>query len=105
MHLNPFAISGLLITFTCFGLIIILLRYGKTKLHKLWILFNLAVGIWGVGAFLVGISATREAAILSWRFAVCGGVFIPVFFFHVVNVFCEAVNKKAKIFDDFCLTR
>lgn len=99
MQLNPFAISGLLIAITCFGLIVILLRYGSTKIHRLLVFFNLSVGIWGLGVFLIGISGTnREMAILSWRFALSGGILIPVFFFHMVDVFCEKVNKKAVVF-------
>lgn len=98
IHLNPFALAGLLIAITCFVLIIILLKYSRTKVHRLWILFNFAVGIWGIGVFFIGTSSTKQAAFVSWNIALTGGILIPVFFFHMVNVFCEQVNRKVLIF-------
>ncbi len=97
MNLNPFSISGLFLTITSFILILIILIYGKTKLHRLWALFNVAVGIWGFGSFLIGKASTETAALIYWRLANIGIIFIAVFFFHVICVFCEISRPKVII--------
>lgn len=89
MNLNLFSIAGLVLSSTCFILVFIILVYGKTKLHRIWALFNIAVGIWGVGSFFIGKTTSPVTALLLWRFAHIGIILIPVFIFHVVYIICE----------------
>jgi len=81
-------LAGILIVLTCAVLIFILCKYGKTKLHKIWALFNFAVGWWGVGCILIALS-NKENAPLSWKIALTGGFSISVFFYHTVIIFTE----------------
>ena len=97
MHLTPFSISGLMLFFTCLILFCIIWVNGKSKLHRLWAYFNVAVGIWGLGSFFISIGATESAARLSWRLSHIGVIFIAVFFFHVICNFCEISRRKAII--------
>lgn len=94
IKLNIFAFSGLFVTFITLPLVFINLRYGKNRVAKVWGLFNLAVAIWAMGAFFIGISRTPEQAIWSWRFGHIGVIFIAVFFYHVVYLYCHLKNKN-----------
>lgn len=72
------------------------LKFGKSKLQKLWALFNLAVGVWGWSMWLIAKQHYPESsALFIWRVAHIGGIFIAVFFGHVVNEFCGIKSNKA----------
>ncbi len=96
--MNFFSIAGLLLASTCLVVAIIVLIYGKTKLHRIWLLCNVAICIWGIGSFFVGRATTVSEALISWRFAHLGGVFIAVFFYHMTCLFCEINRRKTIIF-------
>ncbi len=91
--MNFFSIAGLLLAITCFIVAVIVIIYGKTKLHKVWFLCNVAICIWGIGSFFVGIAKTEAEALFAWRFAHLGGLFIAVFFYHMIYLFCEIRRK------------
>src|SRR3990167_6806744 len=93
MKMNILSISGLFVAIVIFPLFIINLKYGRSRVAKLWAMFNLAVTVWGLGSFFVGISSTPEQAICSWRFAHIGVIFIAVFFYHVIFVFCKLKSR------------
>lgn len=97
---NLFAFAGFSLGMTCLLLSFFIFFYGKTKLHRIWGFFNLSVAIWGYGAFLIGNAVTYGQALYYWRIAHIGGIFIPVFFFHTISIFCnkEKFLKKAIIF-------
>lgn len=97
---NPFALAGLSLGTTCLLLALFVLFSGRTKLHRIWVLFNLSVAIWGFGALLIGNATNLPDALLAWRIAHIGGIFIPVCFFHTASVFCarEKHLRKAIIF-------
>lgn len=92
MHINLFSLAGFLIATTCIFYFFLLLFIGKLKLHKIWALYNLAIGIWGIGSFLVG-SANEINALFAWRVAYFGALFTCVFFYHTISVFCNLKNK------------
>jgi len=92
--MNPLAFVSLLLAITCYALAVFIIKISNKKLHRLWALFNIAVGVWGTGIFLASISSTSERAFRCWQFAHLGGCFVAVFFFHVIANFCE-LNKKA----------
>src|SRR5437867_3668802 len=89
MNWNPFTVATLTLTLTSFVLTILLLFFGKTKLHRIWGIYNLYVLIWGIGGFLAGNSKTPEMSLLWWRIAHVGVVTIPIFLYHATILFCN----------------
>ena len=97
MVLNLFSLSGLAVTLTSAILIAILLFSGKTRLHRVWTLFNCVLCVWGIGIFFVGKSSTISESLFSWRIAHAGGLLIAIVFYHVVCLFCGIQRKKTII--------
>ena len=95
--MNLFSLSGLFIAVLSFSLIVILLIYGRTKLHRIWTLFNFSVCIWGIGTFIAGYKRGPEAALLGWQVGLCGGVFASTLFYHTVYIFCEIRKRKTLV--------
>jgi signal transduction histidine kinase len=91
--MNAFSLSGLFTAITALSLIIILLIYGKTRLHKIWTFFNLAVLFWGIGCFMAGLAFSSRDALFAWRIAISGGLFIGVFFYHTMYIF-SGIQKR-----------
>ncbi len=97
--MNLFAFSGLLLGVTCTILALIVGLYKKTKLQYVWIIFNIVIAIWGFGAFLIGKATTSSSALLSWKIAHVGVIFIPVCFFHTICIFSDIeIKRKRYIF-------
>jgi len=92
--MNLFAIASLSAGVSCVGLSLTALFFGKTKLHRLLLNFNLVVATWGLGLFLVGIADSRVAAINAWKIAHLGGFFVAPAFYHMVSHFCGLSRKK-----------
>ncbi|NQT07185.1 MAG: ATP-binding protein [Candidatus Omnitrophica bacterium] len=92
--LNPYSISGIILVVTCSILVLLIIIYGKTKAHRLWALFNVSVGIWGVGTILTGQAGTETIAFIGWRCGFAGVIFIPILFYHVVSSFCQLERRK-----------
>ncbi len=92
--MNILTISGSFTAITAFVLMIIFLVYGKTPLHRLWTLVNLAVFVWGIGCFLVGKAATGKEALFAWRIAITGGLLIESFFYHATYIFTGLKKKR-----------
>jgi len=93
MYSKVFSISGLLLFASCLILNIIILRSRRTKLLGLWALFNFSVGFWGFFAFLIGQATSLNCVNILWRLAHVGIVFIAVFVFHTMLLFCN-IQKK-----------
>ena len=93
MNINLFALAGLSVAIVCFLLSFFIFVSSKGKLPRLWALFNISVGIFGFGTFLVGISQTYQQAFLSWKITLFGVSYIAMFFYHVVYEFCKLKNK------------
>ncbi|MBI3321742.1 MAG: GAF domain-containing protein [Candidatus Omnitrophica bacterium] len=86
--MNPFALSGLLVVITCTmtaGLAYFTNR--ASRVNQLWAAFAMATSLWGLGALLVGLTADPRLALVWWRLAYVGIVFIPALFYHFVVVF------------------
>ena len=96
--MSLFSVSSLLLATCAFGLALIILKFGRAKVHKLWTLFHFSIFVWATGVFLVSLSPNQPIAIGWWKFAHIGGLFISVFFYHTVYVFCNLKNKKILIF-------
>jgi signal transduction histidine kinase len=95
--MNLFAVAGLLLGITSLLLAFVVAIYGKTKLHRIWAFFNVSVAIWGLGCFVVGKSSDESIAIFGWKFAHVGGIFVAVFFYHMVCTFCDLKRKRSII--------
>lgn len=80
--MNPFAISGLLITATYFPLMFFVLSKGKTKAAKIYSLHLFTTGLWGVGSFIIGSNYFNSEIELIWKCSYVSVLFIPVLFFH-----------------------
>jgi len=99
MQLTLFSVFGLTLSVTCIILTIIVLRFGKLRIHRVWALLNLSVAIWGVGLFFVGQrNLSPEEALFWWKYAHAGGMFIPVTFFHTMLELCSIKKRKLLIF-------
>jgi signal transduction histidine kinase len=93
--MNIFALSGLLIFVSsiAFGTFV-LYRSIARKEAVIWFLFCVSVSIWGLGAYKIGTSIEAEQALIWWRIAHIGVIFIPVFFLHYVSLFLRINSKK-----------
>jgi signal transduction histidine kinase len=99
MHINWFFISSLTLSITELFLIIILLKYGKEKVHRVWTLLNIAVFVWASGATITNVLNFNYQLIrVAWRVADVGVTFIPSFLLHMVFLLTKQVSKKILFF-------
>ena len=88
--MTPFALSGLLISLTCFPLAAVIWWNGpRTPINRLMIAFNAVVGIWGLGTLGAALARNRDQALLAWQVAHGGGVWISILFYHLSVVLCQ----------------
>lgn len=98
MHPTLFSIAGLTLSATCFSLTAIILIFGKNSLHRIWALVNIAVGLWGVGAFFLGRISDSNLSLFVWRIAHIPIIFIPIFMLHLTYKLCNLSSKKLLYF-------
>lgn len=98
MHLNPFAISNLLIVLTCFPMMIFVFSFGQAKFVKIYSLQILSVTIWGLGAFFASTTYKPEISLIWWKISYCGVIFIAVFFLHTIYRLISKYNWFLLIF-------
>src|SRR3989304_8700566 len=98
MNLNLFSVAGLILSITSFFLILLILIFGKNILHRIWALFNISVGLWGVGAFFIGKITDESLALTMWRVVHIPIAFIPIFLLHVIHVLCNLRSRKILYF-------
>ena len=93
--MNYFTISSLLIFITSVVIGLVIFIKGKNRsLSRVWLLFCLAVAIWGIGGYNISICSSKVKAIHWWRISTCGIILIPVFYYHFVNILIESKNKN-----------
>lgn len=90
--LNIFAMSGILIVIACALMAIIMFARASSRLHIIWGVFCLAVMMWGLGAYNIGISKNPATALFWWKLAYIGVIFIPIMFTHFTYVFLNRRN-------------
>ncbi len=94
-NINWFFISSLSLTITELFLIVILLKYGKERIHKIWILFNLSVFLWGLGSLIISLSFNNfYLSSWAWKLADIPVSFIAVFLLHMT---LELTKKRQNI--------
>ncbi len=92
-NINAFALSGILIAVSSFSFgIFVLVKGYSNRSNIVWSIFSFSVGIWGAGAYFIGIAKSQEEALLMWKLAHIGIIFIPVFFLHYVDLFLKKYN-------------
>ncbi|MDD5617937.1 MAG: ATP-binding protein, partial [Candidatus Omnitrophica bacterium] len=96
--MNLFSLSSLMLFITCFALFLFIFIFGRNKVSRIWALFNLSISIWAVGLFFVGKATTESESVIYWRLAHIGGLFIAIFFYHTVCIFCNINPKKIILF-------
>lgn len=90
---NLFSFSGFLLGVTCTLLAIILFRFGKLRQHRMMAIYNVAVAVWGFGAFLWGNQKDFFWVATIVRVSHIGVILIPVLFLHTVAVFCNTETR------------
>lgn len=93
IKLNPFAISGLLITITYLPLFLFILIKGKTRLTKVYSFHIFSVLWWGVFSFIIPSFQEIQSAEFVWRASNVGVYFISTFFLHAVFILTNSQNK------------
>lgn len=96
--MNFFAFSSLLTTFISIILIVIIISFGKSKIHRIWAFCTLAISIWGFGTYLAAKADSPKSALFAWRLAFSGALYISVFFYHLVCIFGNLTRKKTLFF-------
>ncbi|HEY3198215.1 MAG TPA: ATP-binding protein [Nitrospirales bacterium] len=94
--MNAFALSGLLTAASSLAMgLFVLAQDKRAKLNRLWLLFTASVAVWGIGATWIALEKDPHQALLAWRFSFAFGVvWIPVFFYHFVTIFCALTQRK-----------
>jgi signal transduction histidine kinase len=94
LTLNPLAILALLTSLVGYTVAIVFFLYAKKKIHRLWALFNTAVGTWAFFTFLAAASQHQLNAYQFWKISHKPGYFIAIIFAHFVAEFCSYKVKK-----------
>lgn len=97
-QINFFSVSGAVVLLTAVALMAIFLRFGSSKLHKLWALFNFFVGTWGLSVFLIGSTQDVSVARQLWKLANFSGIFLSAVFFHTTLIYCGEKRPKLLAF-------
>jgi len=92
--MNLFSLSSSVLCITCFILFIFIIIFGRNKLSRVLALLNLSISLWALGLFFVGNTSVASKAIIYWRLAHIGGLFIAIFFYHTVYIFCDMHRRK-----------
>ncbi len=62
---------------------IILLRQGKLQLHRIWLLFNISVGFWGLCSYHIGMSTSVRDAWFWLKLSQYGIIPMPALLYHL----------------------
>ncbi len=96
--MSLFLLANLLLSTTSLVLIVFLLIYGKTVIHRIWTVCNISIFAWGFGSVLIDRSESQPSLIIAWSIALVGGYFIAVLYYHTVYILTERKNNKFLVF-------
>ncbi len=94
---NIFSIAALWTSIICLFLVLLFLLYGKTKVHRIWGLFNLSLSLWAFFVFLAASSANKDYAYIFWLISHSFGIFISIFFFHTILQISHSRTKLDRL--------
>jgi two-component system NtrC family sensor kinase len=94
MKFNLFIFSSLFLSLACIPLAVLIFLNARSRVHWLWGAFNVAVGVYGIGMFLAGISKNYEGAFFWWKIALFGVANIGLFFYFTIIEFCGIKQKR-----------
>lgn len=100
--MNIFALAGLLTAISSGTMALLMFFKGKHSLHYIWGLFCASIMMWGIGPYKIANIGNYESALLWWKIAYIGVIFIPIFFIHFVFKFLS-INKKIFIYTVYFL--
>src|SRR3989338_658331 len=96
--INPFALSGLLIGLSCTAMaVLVFFKNPSNAINRLWSIFCMVVSIWGFAGLSIGLTDDPNLALILWRTAYIGVVFVPSLFYHFVLVFLKLPQYKFRI--------
>lgn len=93
MPINWLFISSISLSLTTLFLIIVLLRFGKNKIHTLWTLFTFSIFVWAFGATLISKTTSTQFSNIFWRIACIGVTFTSVFPLHMAYLITNKIPK------------
>ena len=93
MVINVLTLSGLIIFITSFGLTLLLVKFGKTQVQRMWMLFNISVCVWGLGTWGIGWASDPFWIEVSWKTAICGGLAIGLSNYLTVHFLTGLANR------------
>ena len=93
MEINFISASFVTISITCLALSLLISRFGREKIHRLWSLFNISLAGWALACFIGTISKDPKASLFWWTLGQLSGIWCTAFFFHVVCILCN-INRR-----------
>ncbi len=98
-NLTIFAWTGVVIIVCCFFLMLLAILKGrKSKFNYLLVFLILAMVFWGIGVILIGTVVDPQKALLSWKIAHIGVIFIPPTLFHFFLTFIKKTTRLRNFF-------
>ena len=91
--MNLFIVANLFLSLASLSLAVLVFFNARSKMHFLWGVFNVAVGVFGLGMLFAGMSKNYTNAFWGWKIALVGVANIGLFFYLVVNEFCQLKNR------------
>lgn len=91
--INAFAITGLLILMSSVATTLWMFLQRRKWLHITWGVFCFSIAIWGLGVYQIATARSPESALLWWKAAYTGVIFIPILFVHFVHMFLQ-LNRR-----------
>ncbi len=92
--MNPLAILALLTSLVGYTVAIVFLLFAKTKIHRIWGIFNFIVGSWAFFTFLASAAQNPNLAFHFWIISHRFGYFIAIVFAHFVTEYCSYKTQK-----------
>jgi len=90
--LSAFSISGIVTLLTMATMALVMFSRDRLRIQVIWGIFCVLVAAWGLGAFQIGSSSSADQAVLWWKIAYVGVIFIPTLFTHFVHEFLGRKN-------------
>ncbi len=92
--MNYFSVTSILIVISNIGMATLLFLHSKgKKANVIFGIFCLVVSIWGIGGFFYSTAHQVENAYRAWQIANICAIFVPVVFYHFVDVYLGIKNR------------